>query len=206
MEFVIYQNGEPFGTACVEEKGARLHFYAKCPFIPGIYRLYVWKTDGKALPLGVLLPENGMLTLDRTLSRPRQLSPGLACFQYGVLCAGDTPPEPLADETAPQTEAEPPAEEDREPPRARLDRWLETVRPESFTEDEVLRKTLAGAEGILYRYRAGCVELAVPEAAHAHIAPALLFTRAEKLRGGNYFVLKLSAQGLPCRADEPSTY
>ena len=127
-------------------------------------------------------------------------------FRYGVLCAGDTPPEPLADETAPQTEAEPPAEEDREPPRARLDRWLETVRPESFTEDEVLRKTLAGAEGILYRYRAGCVELAVPEAAHAHIAPALLFTRAEKLRGGNYFVLKLSAQGLPCRADEPSTY
>ena len=90
MELVIYQNGEPFGTACVEEKGARLHFCAKCPFIPGIYRLYIWKTDGKALPLGVLLPENGMLTLDRTISRPRQMPPGLASFRCGVLCAGDT--------------------------------------------------------------------------------------------------------------------
>lgn len=61
MELVIYQNGEEFGTAWVEEAGARLHFRAKCPFLPGIYRLYIWEGNGETLPLGVLVPENGML-------------------------------------------------------------------------------------------------------------------------------------------------
>ncbi len=203
MELSIYQNGEAFGTAWVEEEGARLRFRAKCPFLPGIYRLHIRVGDGGTLPLGVLLPDHGMLTLDRTVNRPRHAPPGLDFFQYGVLCEGDAQPEPLP-ARKPAQEEEPAAQDRR--PYARLDRWLETGKPESFTEDEVLQRTLAGARGALYRYRSGCIELAVPASEHAHIAPALLFARAENVRGGDYFVLKLSPEGLPRQADEPSTY
>ncbi len=203
MELVIYQNGEEFGTAWVEEAGARLHFRAKCPFLPGIYRLYIWEGNGETLPLGVLVPENGMLVLDRTVSRPKYAPPGLEFYQYGVLCEGDTRPEPPS---VPQSIPETVTTEKDQAPYARLDRWLETARPESFTEDEVLKKTLFGAQGVFYRYRSGYIELAVPAVSHAHIAPALLFARAETIRGKACFVLKLSPDGLPRQADEPSTY
>ena len=131
---------------------------------------------------------------------PYSPPPGLDFFQYGILCEGDTLPDPISVSRTNEQE-----EPEKDAPYARLDRWLETSRPESFTEDEVLRKTLTGAQGVLYRYRGGCVELAVPASDHAHLAPVLLFTRAETLRGGTYFVLKLSAEGMPRRADEPST-
>lgn len=200
MELVVYRNDEAFGTAWAEEEGTQLHFRARCPFLPGIYRLYIREGNGETLPLGVLLPEDGMLTLHRTVRRPRNAPPGLDFFQYGILCEGDTQPDPISVSCTNGQE-----EPEKDAPYARLDRWLETSRPESFTEDEVLRKTLAGAQGVLYRYRGGCVELAVPASDHAHLAPVLLFTRAETLRGGTYFVLKLSAEGMPRRADEPST-
>ena len=203
MEIVIYKNGETFGTAWVEEEGARLHFRAKCPFLPGIYRLYIQEGNGDMLPLGVLLPEGGGLATERMVNRPRGAFPGLDFFQYGVLCEGDTQPEPLAARNA--VTAEKPSGQDTQP-YAKLDRWLETARPESFTEDEVLRRTLFGARGALYRYRTGCIELAVPATGHAHIAPALLFARAEEIRGKDYFVLKLTPEGLPRQADGPSTY
>lgn len=203
MEIVIYKNGETFGTAWVEEDGARLRFRAKCPFLPGIYRLYIWEENGDTLPLGVLLPEGGGLALERTVNRPRSAFSGLSFFRYGVLCEGDTQPEPLAAHNAAAEEKTPEQETQL---YARLDRWLETTRPESFTEDEVLRRTLTGARGILYRYRTGCIELAVPVAGHAYIAPALLFARAEEIRGKAYFVLKLTPEGLPRQADAPSTY
>ena len=178
-------------------------FAQSAPFLPGIYRLYILEGNGDTLPLGVLLPEGGGLALERTVNRPRGAFPGLAFFQYGVLCEGDAQPEPLAARNAVEAEKTP---EQESRPYARLDRWLETARPESFTEDEVLRGTLFGARGVLYRYRTGCIELAVPASCHAHIAPALLFARAEEIRGGEYFVLKLTPEGLPRQADEPSTY
>lgn len=203
MEIIVYQNGMEIGKAWVTEEGTRLHFQAKCPFLPGIWRLYIQEGNGGTLPLGVLLPENGGLALDRMVNRPRRAFPGLEFFQYGILCEGDTKPEPLPvrEPAAAQAKA---SEETK--PYARLDRWLETPRPESFTEDAVLRATLAGAQGALYRYRTGCIELAIPAAGHAHIAPALLFARAEEIRGEAYFVLKLSPGGLPRQADAPSTY
>ena len=158
---------------------------------------------GETLPLGVLVPENGMLVLDRTVSRPKYAPPGLEFYQYGVLCEGDTRPEPPS---VPQSIPETVTTEKDQAPYARLDRWLETARPESFTEDEVLKKTLFGAQGVLYRYRSGYIELAVPAVSHAHIAPALLFARAETIRGKACFVLKLSPDGLPRQADAPSTH
>ena len=202
MEIVVYRNGMEFGKAWVADEGARLHFRARCPFIPGIHRLYIQEGNGDTLPLGVLMPEGGDLTLDRTVNRPRHAFPGLDFFQYGILCEGDTQPEPVKREALPETMPEPPQTE----PYARLDRGLETPRPVSFTEYVVLRATLAGAQGVLYRYRTGCIELAIPAAEHAHIAPALLFARAEEIRGAAYYVLKLSPEGLPRQADAPSTY
>jgi hypothetical protein len=191
MELTIYQSGAPCGKARAEFGEKRLRVRARCAFFPGIRRLYLL-SDGGVLPLGVMLPEDGALTLERTLRPPEGVTP--ETLRRGVLCEGDERPGVLP-ERCPDDGAAPPR-----------DRWMETARPESFTRDEVLRRTMAGAEGALYRYRSGYAELAFPAREARKIAPVLLFARPEQIRGEAYLVLSFSGEGRPIPSDEASTY
>ena len=193
MELTVFRSGVPCGKAWTEEQGRRLRVRAVCEPMPELNRLYLL-SDRDVLPLGVLLPESGKLMLERTVTPP----PGLRAedLRRAVLCPGDEKPAPLSvggEDAAPGEEM------------PLLDRWMETGRPETFFRDEVLQGTVPGAAGVLYRYRAGCTELAFPASAHRHIAPALLFARPERIRENDYFVLRLSPGGLPLPAGEAST-
>ncbi len=119
------------------KEGARLRFRAKCPFLPGIYRLYILEGNGDTLPLGVLLPEGGGLALERTVNRPRGAFPGLAFFQYGVLCEGDAQPEPLAARNAVE------AEKRRSRSRGPMRGWIAGLRRRG---PRALRRTRSCAE------------------------------------------------------------
>lgn len=192
----MYKDGVPFGTGEAEERGRSLHFRAECPFLPGIHRLYILEEGKKTLPLGVLMPEGSGLALDRRIDRGSWDTAGADGHIYGVLCEGGAQPVPLSLEKGGEACSTPFA----------VDRWMETERPESFTEDAVLLGTLRTAKDALYRYVSGSVELAVPADCHGSIAPALLFARFERIRGREYFVLRLSPSGLPRRADAASRY
>ena len=193
MELKVYVNGTICGKVSLRESGRRLHAEAVCSGREGIWRLYLL-SDREILPLGVMLPAGGQLTLERTLTCPAGMR--AADLRRGVLCPGDEKPslpEPDSREAVPAGSGIP-------------DRWMETERPESFTRDAVLQRTLPGAAGVLYRYRTGRVELAFPAEEHSHIAPALLLARVEEIRGETCYVLSFSGDGRPLPADMPSTY
>lgn len=207
MEVPVFQNEEQIGTLLCKVQGKTLHFsgeYARCS---GIFRMYAVLSDREILPLGVLMPDGDRLILRRSLRR-RDAGEIPMRMAYGVICPGDAQPI-LPEERTPETEKPPelPAEhtETSTEPVLRLDRWLETAHPETLTEDPVLQDTLMGAPCALYRYRGGGIELALPEEAHAHLAPAMTMVRAEEIRGAHCFVLTFGPDGLPRRADVPST-
>ena len=184
MELKVYVNGTICGKVSLRESGRRLHAAAVCGGREGIWRLYLL-SDREILPLGVMLPAGGQLTLERTLTCPAGMR--AADLRRGVLCPGDEKPslpEPDSREADPAGSGS----------------------PESFTRDAVLQRTLPGAAGVLYRYRTGRVELAFPAEEHSHIAPALLLARVEEIRGRRCYVLSFSGDGRPLPADMPSTY
>ena len=87
--------------------------------------------------MGVMLPKDGRLTLERTVTCPAGLTPEQ--LRRGVLCPGDEKPAP-PDEAgmAPEEREEPEEPDDPAVP----DLWMETGRPESFFRDEVLLGTV----------------------------------------------------------------
>ncbi|MBE6935089.1 MAG: hypothetical protein E7458_01155 [Ruminococcaceae bacterium] len=205
MQYPVYTQDENVGAFSCDIQGKTLTFSGKYAFFSGIHRFYAIAADGEILPLGVLMPEGEGLALRRTLRR-RDAAALAGRLLYGVICPGDEAPRPIE----PAAEKKPPelptAETDAfAPPVIRLDRWLETDHPETLTEDPVLQETLYGAPGALYRYRGGRIELALPEEAHGHLAPAMTMVRAEEIRGAHCFVLTFGPDGLPRPADAPST-
>ena len=65
--YPIMLDGALAGKLTVTAQGARTVFSAECRLLPGIIRLSVYG-GGREAYLGVLAPENGMLTLKKTVS------------------------------------------------------------------------------------------------------------------------------------------
>lgn len=87
-----------------------------------------------------------------------------------------------------------------------IDRWCACENAADFTSDAILKPLLGTLEGVLYRYRGGGIELAVPAQAAGAISAVLCLTRAEQIRGADYFVVSLDRQGFPSPAIPSSKY
>ena len=98
------------------------------------------------------------------------------------------------------------AEDLSDSPSGLIDRWCACENASDFTNDAILKPLLSTLEGVLYRYRGGGVELAVPAQAAGAISAVLCLTRAEQIRDENYFIVSLDRQGLPSPASAPSKY
>lgn len=68
MEFTVSSGGAVCGTLTAEREGLYWCIRAHCRAMPGVVRLHGCAPDGTRQPLGVLLPEDGMLCLRRRLS------------------------------------------------------------------------------------------------------------------------------------------
>ena len=80
--YPVLINGEKKGTLTVSHDGLTTRFDAKCEDPGTLVRLSVYG-GGKEGYLGVMTPENGVLTLHRRLTRA-----ALAAFPAEYLCAG----------------------------------------------------------------------------------------------------------------------
>ena len=68
MTIPILIEGRERGTLQIRPEGAYTRFEARCALLPGLQRLYVFG-GGRSACLGVLVPEDGALTLRQKLSR-----------------------------------------------------------------------------------------------------------------------------------------
>ncbi len=68
MTIPIIHGGKRIGVLETRREGAYTRFEARCAFLPGVRRLFLYGGGGSA-PLGVLQPEGGSLVLRRRLSR-----------------------------------------------------------------------------------------------------------------------------------------
>ena len=68
MDYPIYIHQEKAGTLTVEQQGLYTRFSARLPDTGELIRLYVYG-EGKSALLGVAMPENGELFLERKFSR-----------------------------------------------------------------------------------------------------------------------------------------
>lgn len=115
--------------------------------------------------------------------------------------ADETPPELETGQTE-KARTENPSDSPSEP----IDRWCACENASDFTDDAILKPLLRTLEGVLYRYRGGGVELAVPAQAAGAISAVLCLTRAEQIRGADYFVVSFDRKGLPSPAIPSSKY
>lgn len=218
MEKEIIYEGESFGYIQIEKNGIYYHVKAKCPFRTGIYRLYMI-SNGETVRLGVLFPEKDVLTLSRQVPA-HEIGPDPENGKFILMPGAQLPQEkeekiappaqsvlnlPQEDTAAPDDmdgntyENEKPPETN-EFPGAVIDRWSECSDASSFTSDEVLKPRLFSLSGVLYRYRAGGVELAVPAESAEAVNAVLALTRAEHIRGRDYFIISLDRDGFPSPA------
>ena len=177
MEYEINLNGTKWGTVSVKRDGEFMDFDGSAPFREGIYRLYML-SDSAVFPLGVMMPEAGMLTIHRR-ARAAML-PGGGAFLRAAACEGDTEPDIGETYFSPFDE-----------------RWTPSGSPGELSDDEVLHAGLEKCSGVLYAYSGGRAEVAVPEEQHENISCALCFARPETIRGRKYYVLRLGGEGMP---------
>ena len=203
MEKTIYSAEEAVGRAEIEEKDGDLQIKASCTYKDGIWRLYMTGRDN-FVRLGVLFPDAGRLFLQKRISlHALGLSPEDA--EFVILPGDETPKLPKKAET-PEKEAENRPETPPDAPAGEMDRWLSCTDTAALTSDEVLMPLLSRLDGVLYRYRSGGIELAVPAEAAEAISAVLCLTRDERIRDRDYFVVSLNRSGSPAPAMQSSTY
>ena len=209
MEKEIFYGNESFGNAEIEKEDMYYAFLARCPFMEGIFRLYFTHPSGFTR-LGVMFPEKGALTLKRRISA-HELGAGPAEGTL-VLMPGDKIPE-ISSENTEETQSdaalsEPQGEKNpktlSKPSDYSSDRWSECADASAMTTDEVLKPRLFPLSGVLYRYRSGGTELAIPAMQADAVSAVLALTRAENIRGRDYFIIALDRDGFPSPALYPS--
>ena len=105
MDYPIYIHQEKAGTLTVEQQGLYTRFSARLPDTGELIRLYVYG-QGKSALLGVAMPENGELILERKFSRTAMLS-----FPTQIDYAAPENEAPEIPKAEPVTEAEKQSEE-----------------------------------------------------------------------------------------------
>ena len=123
-----------------------------------------------------------------------------------VILPGDETPKLPKEAETPEKEAENRPETPPDAPAGEMDRWLSCADTAAMTNDEVLMPLLSRLDGVLYRYRSGGIELAVPAEAAEAISAVLCLTRDERIRDRDYFVVSLNRSGSPAPAMQSSTY
>ena len=68
MQYPIIHDGRRIGVLETRREGAYTRFEARCAFLPGIRRLFLYG-GGRSAALGVMQPEGGALVLRRRFSR-----------------------------------------------------------------------------------------------------------------------------------------
>ena len=68
MQFPIIHDGRRIGVLETRREGAYTRFEARCAFLSGVWRLFLYG-GGKSASLGVMQPEGGALVLRRRFSR-----------------------------------------------------------------------------------------------------------------------------------------
>ena len=68
MQYPIIHDGRRIGVLETRREGAYTRFEARCAFLSGVRRLFLYG-GGKSASLGVMQPEGGALVLRRRLSR-----------------------------------------------------------------------------------------------------------------------------------------
>ena len=68
MQYPIIHDGRRIGVLETRRDGAYTRFEARCAFLPGIRRLFLYG-GGRSAALGVMQPEGGALVLRRRFSR-----------------------------------------------------------------------------------------------------------------------------------------
>jgi len=208
LEKEIFCDGQSVGTAVIEKEGGYYRIRARCAYREGIWRLYM-TVPGKFCRLGVCIPSSGTLMLSRRIS-PHELGLDPTDCTLTLLPGEQTPsvevPEVIQ---LPVSSFLLDTKENRSeefPPTGMIDRWCNCGDAAAFTQDAVLKPLLAGADGILYRYSGGGIELAVPAEISGAISAVLCLTRTEQIRGRDYFVLSLDGSGDPAAAEPSSRY
>ena len=115
MQYPIIHDGRRIGVLETRREGAYTRFDARCAFLPGIRRLFLYG-GGRSAALGVMQPEGGALVLRRRFSR-------------AAMRAFPAPVEFAAFEG--KTETAPP------PERARAEKKTTDAEPFYLTEEDV---------------------------------------------------------------------
>ena len=68
MQYPIIHDGRRIGVLETRREGAYTRFEARCVFLPGVRRLFLYG-GGRSAPLGIPQPEGGALVLRRRFSR-----------------------------------------------------------------------------------------------------------------------------------------
>ncbi len=153
----------------------------------------------KEMPAAIALPASGPVSeapAGQTAAELYEASDGQQTGQ-----TGEGPP---GSETGETGKAQ--AENLSDSPSGLIDRWCACENASDFTGDAILKPLLSTLEGVLYRYRGGGVELAVPAQAAGAISAVLCLTRAEQIRDADYFVVSLDREGFPSPAIPSSKY
>ena len=162
------------GTLTLRQDGGRVHFTAERPMDNrGLYKAWLHGEQGGKLLLGTLVPENGRLTVHRTLSVSALEQAG--CWPQFTAAA------PLAFPFAAQNNSG----------------WYCEQRPGQLLSDPVLRNQINGS--MLCRREEDGFSLAAPFRTDAPIPlPALVcLARVERWEGQYHLVWSFSPDGQP---------
>ncbi len=88
MDYPVFEGTEPIGTLAIRREGLYAVFSASLPFREGLQRLWLCG-ERKSVCLGVLTPRQGMLRLEKRLSRA-----ACAKLPSPLLCASLSPEHP----------------------------------------------------------------------------------------------------------------
>lgn len=109
MDYPVIIDGENAGILRAEQRGLYTHFSARFPDPGRLLRICVYG-GGKSALLGVAMPENGELVLERSFSRRAMES-----FPAEIEYAAPEGEEPKKSEPAPEPEPESREERNEEP-------------------------------------------------------------------------------------------
>ena len=160
--------GETTGTVTVTRDGLMTVFSAACRDDGELIRLSVFDAAGNAGYLGVMLPENGRLTLTKRFSRA-----GMEAFPEEIVCAGvvwEAEGEANAGDAVSQEQVVAEAEDEEsadlllpEETAAAADLvWKLQPNPWSLFAEPEMKAALCSVRGALTATESGSVLLAIP--------------------------------------------
>lgn len=197
--YPIRMDGETIGTLTIGQDGLMTVFSADCRDDGDLIRLSVFDEMGSSGYLGVMLPDNGRLSLVKRLSRA-----GLRTFPETVSYAGIQQEDVTTEETTelpdvvPQPESV--TEQKKEPnPTAETEAcetdliWKMQPNPWSLFSEPKIKAALRSVRGALTATEEGHVLLAVPMSLDGVMLPERIAEAGEtrEIDGMQYVVFRL---------------